>query len=144
MIKAFTFGASADYSVAKSALSKYAAACQYVSPEFIVATNLSEAIGKPDGMVYTGSYYHKVTPKMQVRGHGLGAAQLDETPPPVGAARTAPRITPTALVGSTCSGLAPCTRDAAAPCRTPRGRAQTTAGAAPAYDTPRAFPCRGV
>jgi hypothetical protein len=144
MIKALTFGAAADYSVAKSALSTYAAACQYVTPEFIVAAKLSEAIGKPGGMVYTGSYYHKVTPKMQVRGQTLDPAQLARRLPPVGTARTAPRITQIAFVGSTCSGLTLCTRDAAASGRTPRGGAHTTAGAAPAYDTPRAIPRRGV
>jgi len=64
--KALTFGASADYSVAKSALAKYAAACQFVQPDFTVVAKLDEAIGKADGMVYTASYYHKVSPKMQV------------------------------------------------------------------------------
>lgn len=97
MIKALTFGASADYSVAKSALSKYAAACQYVTPEFIVATKLSEAIGKPDGMVYTGSYYHKVTPKMQVRGRSLGAAHRVPTLSSIGTARTCPLPSPQQL-----------------------------------------------
>mmetsp|Transcript_11236 Transcript_11236/g.34622 ORF Transcript_11236/g.34622 Transcript_11236/m.34622 type:complete len:145 (-) Transcript_11236:676-1110(-) len=61
----FTFGASADYSVAKSALNKYAAACQYTTPEFTVMAKLNEDIAKPDGMIYTGSYYHKVSSKMQ-------------------------------------------------------------------------------
>mmetsp|Transcript_11235 Transcript_11235/g.34616 ORF Transcript_11235/g.34616 Transcript_11235/m.34616 type:complete len:115 (-) Transcript_11235:1118-1462(-) len=71
----FTFGASADYSVAKSALNKYAAACQYTTPEFTVMAKLNEDIAKPDGMIYTGSYYHKVSSKMQVCSRAT-AAQL--------------------------------------------------------------------
>ncbi|EOD21373.1 hypothetical protein EMIHUDRAFT_444491 [Emiliania huxleyi CCMP1516] len=59
-VAALTFGACADYSVSKSSLSKYAAACQYVAPDFTVCAKLNEALGKPGGMVYAGSYYHKV------------------------------------------------------------------------------------
>lgn len=80
--KALTFGASADYSVAKSALAKYAAACQFVQPDFTVVAKLDEAIGKADGMVYTASYYHKVSPKMQAprRRHRRPPASV--SPPP--------------------------------------------------------------
>jgi voltage-dependent anion channel protein 2 len=75
--KALTFGACADYSVSKSSLSKYAAACQYVAPDFTVCAKLNEALGKPDGMVYAGSYYHKVSPKMQVGTEVSKAAKKD-------------------------------------------------------------------
>nr|ABI13166.1 putative outer mitochondrial membrane protein porin [Emiliania huxleyi] len=75
--KALTFGACADYSVSKSSLSKYAAACQYVAPDFTVCAKLNEALGKPGGMVYAGSYYHKVSPKMQVGTEVSKAAKKD-------------------------------------------------------------------
>lgn len=65
---ALTMGCSADYSLKKSALTKYGLACQYVAPDFVVAAKIDEAIGKSDGQVYTCSYYHKVSGDMQVGG----------------------------------------------------------------------------
>jgi len=59
-----TLGCSADYSTAKSALTKYAAACQLVQPDFTVAAKLATACGK--SQTYTGTYYHKVSGDMQV------------------------------------------------------------------------------
>jgi len=58
-------GAECTYSTSKSALAKYAAACQYVQPDFTVAMKLSEALAKP-GKTFAGTYYHKVSGDMQV------------------------------------------------------------------------------
>mmetsp|Transcript_58999 Transcript_58999/g.97541 ORF Transcript_58999/g.97541 Transcript_58999/m.97541 type:complete len:287 (+) Transcript_58999:60-920(+) len=63
---ALTVGASADYNVSKSALTKYAAAGQYAASDFTIAAKLSEALGKPDGKVFEGSYFHTVSKAMQV------------------------------------------------------------------------------
>jgi voltage-dependent anion channel protein 2 len=58
-------GAECGYSTSKSALSKYAAACQYVQPDFVVSMKLAEAMAKP-GKSFSGAYYHKVSGDMQV------------------------------------------------------------------------------
>ena len=76
--KAFTFGASADYSVPKSGLTKYAAACQFGAPEFTVCGKLSESIGKADGAVYSFSYFHKISPKMQVSSEVVKASKKSD------------------------------------------------------------------
>jgi voltage-dependent anion channel protein 2 len=62
---ALTVGAECGYSTSKSALSKYAAACQYVQPDFTVSAKLAEAMSKP-GKNFSGAYYHKVSGDMQV------------------------------------------------------------------------------
>jgi voltage-dependent anion channel protein 2 len=71
-----TLGCSADYSTAKGALAKYAAACQYVTPDFSVMAKLAETVGK--GQTYTGSYYHKVSGDMQVGGEVSKASGKSE------------------------------------------------------------------
>lgn len=59
-------GCSADTTLApKFALGKYAAACQFVQPDFTLAAKLSDS-SKPGSTVYEGSYFHKVSPAMQV------------------------------------------------------------------------------
>merc|ERR1711957_947180 len=60
-----TLGAECGYSTTKSALSKYAAACQYVQPDFTVSAKMAEVIKTP-GSVFSGAYYHKVSAEMQV------------------------------------------------------------------------------
>ena len=103
----FTLGGSVDYSAQKGALTKYAAAGQFVQPEFTLCAKVSEAVaprsthvvflacvtltspirvttgavvsttltvrtfstaavGKPAGMTFAGSYFHKVSSEMQV------------------------------------------------------------------------------
>jgi len=61
---ALTLGCSADYSIAKSALTKYGTACQFVQPDFSIIAKLAGAVGKSP--TYTGMYYHKVSSDMQV------------------------------------------------------------------------------
>jgi len=61
-----TLGCSMDYSTTKSALTKLGAALQFVQPDFTVVAKCSDSVGKADGQVYTGSYYHKVSGDMQV------------------------------------------------------------------------------
>lgn len=63
---ALTVGGSADYNVSKSALKNYAFAGQYAASDFTIATKLSESIGKQDGKLFEGSYYHTVSKAMQV------------------------------------------------------------------------------
>ena len=60
-----TLGAECGYSTTKSALSKYAAACQYVQPDFTVSAKMAEVMKTP-GSVFSGAYYHKVSSEMQV------------------------------------------------------------------------------
>jgi len=60
-----TLGAECGYSTTKSALSKYAAACQYVQPDFTVSAKMAEVMKTP-GSVFSGAYYHKVSSTMQV------------------------------------------------------------------------------
>lgn len=64
--KSLVFGASADYAVPKSAVTKYLVGAQYTAPDFTVAAKVSEAIGKPDGAVYACSYLHSISKRMQV------------------------------------------------------------------------------
>jgi voltage-dependent anion channel protein 2 len=61
-----TVGAECGYSTTKSALSKYAAACQYVQPDFTVSAKLSEVLAKSGSQTFSGAYYHKVSGDMQV------------------------------------------------------------------------------
>jgi len=56
-------GCSADMDLASSSMGDKAAACQFVQPDFTLAAKLSEAKSK---QVYEGSYFHKVSPAMQV------------------------------------------------------------------------------
>lgn len=58
-----TMGCSADYCTRKSAVQKYAAACQFVQPEFIVSAKLAEAKG---AKTVSCSYYHKASADMQL------------------------------------------------------------------------------
>ena len=60
---AFAFGVDCGYSTAKGALSKYAAACQFVQPEFTVAAKCDDKGGKK---TLSCSYYHKVSGDMQL------------------------------------------------------------------------------
>jgi len=60
---AMTMGCSADYCTRKSAVQKYAAACQFVQPEFIVSAKLAEAKG---AKTVSCSYYHKASADMQL------------------------------------------------------------------------------
>jgi voltage-dependent anion channel protein 2 len=70
-------GAECAYSTSKSALSKYAAACQYVQPDFTVSAKLAEAMSKP-GKNFSGAYYHKVSGDMQVGAELVKAASKPE------------------------------------------------------------------
>jgi voltage-dependent anion channel protein 2 len=62
---ALTFGCSVDYSTTKNALTKYAAACQFVQKDFSVIAKCAQAVGK-GSPAYTGMYFHKVSDDMQV------------------------------------------------------------------------------
>merc|ERR1711920_37920 len=61
-----TMGGSADYSVSKAAMTKYAAALQWDASDFAITTKYSEALAKADSKTYEGSYFHKVSSAMQV------------------------------------------------------------------------------
>ena len=60
-----TLGASADYSVSKSAMTGYCAALQFDASDFTLTGKLTEKLPS-GGKTYTGSYYHKVSGAMQV------------------------------------------------------------------------------
>jgi len=60
-----TVGGEVEYSAAKSAMTKYAAAMQFDQPDFTIMTKLSESMSA-GGQEYTGSYFHKVSSSMQV------------------------------------------------------------------------------
>jgi voltage-dependent anion channel protein 2 len=62
----FTLGCTADYSLSKSAIGKYAVACQYVQPDFTLCSKISDAPSKPGSKAYSGSYFHKISSAMQV------------------------------------------------------------------------------
>lgn len=64
---ALTCGVDCAYSVPKSALLKYALACQFVQPDFTVSAKLAEAKG---AKTVSCGYYHTVSSLMQV-GVGL-------------------------------------------------------------------------
>mmetsp|Transcript_17383 Transcript_17383/g.37394 ORF Transcript_17383/g.37394 Transcript_17383/m.37394 type:complete len:284 (+) Transcript_17383:25-876(+) len=63
---AITVGGSLDYSVPKSAMTKYAAAAEFSAADYSVAAKLSEVLAKADSKTYECSYFHKVSPAMQV------------------------------------------------------------------------------
>jgi len=73
----FTVGAECGYNTSTSALSKYAAACQFVQPDFTVSAKLSEAMAKP-GKSFSGAYHHKVSGDMQVGAELSKAANKSE------------------------------------------------------------------
>lgn len=60
---ALTCGADCAYNTGKGALAKYAFACQFVQPDFIVSAKLANAKGANTASC---GYYHKVSPLMQV------------------------------------------------------------------------------
>jgi len=60
---AFAFGIDCAYNAGKGSISKYAAACQFVQPEFIVSAKCDDKGGKK---TLSCSYYHKVSGDMQV------------------------------------------------------------------------------
>jgi len=60
---ALTCGADCAYSTPKAALSKYAAACQFVQPDFTVSAKCANAKG---ATTLSCGYYHKVSSLMQV------------------------------------------------------------------------------
>jgi len=60
---ALTMGADCAYSTQKSQLSKYAAACQFVQPDFVFSAKCAEAKG---AKTLSCAYYHKVSSLMQV------------------------------------------------------------------------------
>lgn len=68
VFQSLAFGCSADYNTAKSKLAKYGAACQFVQPEFTVCAKLAESVGGSDGVVYSCSYFHKVSSDMVLGG----------------------------------------------------------------------------
>lgn len=57
-----TCGADCTYSLSKGTLAKYAAACQYVQPDYVVSAKLAEAKGTKTA---SAAYYLKVSPLMQ-------------------------------------------------------------------------------
>jgi voltage-dependent anion channel protein 2 len=59
-----TAGAECGFNTAKSVLTKYTAACQYVQPDFTVVAKILAP--KAAALDFTGSYYHKVSGEMQV------------------------------------------------------------------------------
>lgn len=61
-----TMGCDAAYSTSKSALTKYAVAAEYAQKDYTVAASLTEAVGKPNGSTYMGSYFHSVSSALQV------------------------------------------------------------------------------
>jgi len=58
-----TLGIDCAYSTTKSTLTKYAAACQFVQPDFVVDMKCANAKG---ANTLSCGYYHKVSPLMQV------------------------------------------------------------------------------
>jgi voltage-dependent anion channel protein 2 len=60
---AMAMGLDGAYSVKKGAISKYAAACQYVQPEFTVSAKMEDKGGKK---TVSCSYFHKVSGDMQL------------------------------------------------------------------------------
>lgn len=63
MMGDITAGLDCAYSVPKGSLTKYAAACQLVKPEFVVSAKLADSKG---AKTLSCSYYHKVSSLMQV------------------------------------------------------------------------------
>jgi len=59
----FTMGGDCTYSTAKSALQKYAAACQFVQPDFIVSAKCQNDKG---ANTLSCGYFHKVSGDLQV------------------------------------------------------------------------------
>jgi len=55
-------GIDCTYSTPKGVLDKYAAACQFVQPDFVVSAKFADSKGK----TLSCGYYHKVSPLMQV------------------------------------------------------------------------------
>jgi voltage-dependent anion channel protein 2 len=65
VMKDLGIGAECGYSTKKSALTKYAAACQYVQPDFTVSMKLAEVLAKP-GMNFTGGVFYKASGDLSV------------------------------------------------------------------------------
>lgn len=60
---AFTMGVDCSYSAKKGAVQKYAAACQYVQPEFIVSAKCEDKAG---AKTLSCGYYHKMSSDLQL------------------------------------------------------------------------------
>lgn len=63
MYAAMAMGMDCAYSAKKSTLTKYAAACQYVQPEFVVSAKCED---KGGSKTLSCSYFHKVSSDMQL------------------------------------------------------------------------------
>lgn len=65
-VSSVTLGADVGLSTRTNSLTNYSAALQFAQPDFTLMAKLADPSATGQNMQYTGSYFHKVSPSMQV------------------------------------------------------------------------------